>query len=431
MEWKTGDRLGKYPISEILGEGGFGITYLAMDEKGDRVAIKVLKLKGLVPAKAAQYEKLLLKEAEFLSQCQHPSIVQVKDFFQSEGLWCMVMEYVEGIDLASLVEENGPLPESQALFYIYQIGEALNVIHQQGFLHRDVKPLNILIRQYRSDAVLIDFGFVQEFQDNQVDIHPEYGSGGFAPIEQYDLRSRRGAYTDVYGLAATLYALLTAKVPASATSRDRQIFKHKTDPLVPPKQRNTQISDRVNSAILKGLELQPENRTQSVAEWLKLLGYILETDSNIGENPETNPWGSAVGMDYSQLQKLLAAGKWQEADRETEALMLAISGKEKTGRLTAPDLKNFPCRDLRLLDQLWVESSNGRFGFRVQNRIWQEVEQNYQTFSDRLGWRVANSWLPYSALTFNHAAPVGHLPSWGRRGRFWPFLAHRVRECMP
>ena len=449
MQWKPGDRLQNYIIEEILGEGGFGVTYRARDSRGDRVAIKVLNLKGLVAAKAAKYRELLVKEAEFLSQCHHPSIVQVKELIQQDPNWCMVMEYVEGMDLATMVEEQGQLAESQALFYIYQIGEALHQIHQQGFLHRDIKPLNILIRKERSDAVLIDFGFVQEFQQQQVEVHPEYGSRGFAPIEQYDWRSLRGAYTDVYGLAATLYTLLTAKIPASATSRDREIFKHQTDPLVPPKKYNPQISDAVNEAILKGLEFQPENRPQSVAEWLKLLGYDLPTEaiaialrSNIAtateenettEKPtaqQTNPWGSAVGMDYSKLQALLAAGQWQEADRETEAIVLAISGQEEQGKLNAQHLKNFPCRDLRILNQLWLESSNGRFGFSVQNQIWAEVKQNYQTFSDRVGWRVGNSWLPYSELKFNHEAPTGHLPSWGRRGRFWPFLAARVEECI-
>lgn len=449
MQWKPGDRLQNYIIEEILGEGGFGVTYRARDSRGDRVAIKVLNLKGLVAAKAAKYRELLVKEAEFLSQCHHPSIVQVKELIQQDPTWCMVMEYVEGMDLATMVEDQGQLPESQALFYIYQIGEALHQIHQQGFLHRDIKPLNILIRKERSDAVLIDFGFVQEFQQQQVEVHPEYGSRGFAPIEQYDWRSLRGAYTDVYGLAATLYTLLTAKIPASATSRDREIFKHQTDPLVPPKKYNPQISDAVNEAILKGLEFQPENRPQSVAEWLKLLGYDLPTEaiatalrSNIAtateekkatEKPtaqQTNPWGSAVGMDYGKLQALLAAGQWQEADRETEAILLAISGQEEQGKLNAAHLKNFPCRDLRILNQLWLESSNGRFGFSVQNQIWAEVKQNYQTFSDRVGWRVSNSWLPYSELKFNHEAPTGHLPSWGRRGRFWPFLAARVEECI-
>ncbi len=442
MQWKPGDRLQGYIIEEILGEGGFGVTYRARDEQsGDRVAIKVLNLKGLPPAKAAKYRELLVKEAEFLAQCHHPSIVRVKELIQQDPDWCMVMEYVEGIDLATIVEDHGPLAESQALFYIYQIGEALHQIHQQGFLHRDIKPLNILIRKERSDAVLIDFGFVQEFQEQQVEVHPEYGSRGFAPIEQYDWRSLRGAYTDVYGLAATLYTLLTAKIPASATSRDRQIFKHQTDPLIPPKKYNPQISDAVNEAILKGLEFQPENRPQSVAEWFKLLSYHLATETattateenETTEKPKaqrTNPWGSAVGMDYGKLQALLAAGQWQEADRETEAIMLEICGQEEQGRLNAYHLKNFPCRDLRILDQLWLESSNGRFGFSVQNQIWAAVGQNYQTFSDRVGWRVGNSWLPYSELQFNHQAPTGHLPSWGRRGKFWPFLAARVEECI-
>lgn len=441
MQLQPGDRLKNYIIEEILGEGGFGVTYRALDEKGDPVAIKVLNLKGLVAAKAAKYRELLVKEAEFLSRCHHPSIVQVKELIQEEPNLCMVMEYVEGVDLATIVEDQGPLTESQALFYIYQIGEALHQIHQQGFLHRDIKPLNILIRKERSDAVLVDFGFVQEFQEQQVQIHPEYGSRGFAPIEQYDWRSLRGAYTDVYGLAATLYTLLTAKIPVSATARDREIFKHQIDPLVPPKKYNPKISDAVNAAILKGLEFQPENRPQSVAEWLKLLGYNLTTATattapNESENTEkqtakqTNSWGSAVGIDYSKLQALLAEGNWQEADRETEAIILAISGETEPGNLNAKHLKNFPCRDLRILDQLWLESSNGRFGFSVQNQIWTAVEQNYQTFSDLVGWRVGQSWLPYSELQFNHQAPKGHLPSWGRRGRFWPFLAARVEECI-
>ena len=84
MQWKPGDRLQNYIIEEILGEGGFGVTYRARDEQGDRVAIKVLNLKGLVAAKAAKYRELLVKEAEFLSQCHHPSIVQVKELIQQD-----------------------------------------------------------------------------------------------------------------------------------------------------------------------------------------------------------------------------------------------------------------------------------------------------------------------------------------------------------
>lgn len=436
MVWKPGHQLqeGKYIIEKTLGEGGFGITYLAKDDRDNRFAIKTLKQKGLKYREFVKYQQDFLNEAKCLAQCTHPSIVRVQEVIHEQSLPCIIMEYIDGIDLASLVEHKGPLPELEAIFYIHQIGEALNLVHEQGFLHRDVKPLNIVVRKGRSDAVLVDFGFALEFTQNQVDIHREYGSRGFAPIEQYDLRSLRGAYTDVYGLAATLYALLTAEVPASSTSRDRSLVKEGIDPLVPPQQLNSSISDRINAAILKGLAFAPENRSQTVEEWLKLLAYGQQNNASLPPEPiavEETPtgWSSAVGMDYSKLRDLLAEGKWQEADRETEAIMLRVCDREKEGRLNSEDLKNFPCRDLRTIDKLWVEASKGHFGWSVQNRIWRSLEKNYEAFGDRIGWRKGKTWLPYSDLTFELRAPEGHLPSWGRRGRFWPFLASTIKSC--
>jgi hypothetical protein len=131
-------------------------------------------------------------------------------------------------------------------------------------------------------------------------------------------------------------------------------------------------------------------------------------------------------MDYSKLRDLLATGKWEDADVETASLMLMVAGREKQGRLDIEDVKKFPGRDLRTIDSLWVEYSNGRFGFSVQKRIWKQVKKNYDDFGDIVGWRRGNTWLPYSELSFNAAAPEGHLPSWGRRGRLWGFLAERL-----
>jgi serine/threonine protein kinase len=435
MAWQPGEQLlnGKYTIESQLGQGGFGITYLARNDRNQPFAIKTLGRKARFTQELAKYKEEFLKEADCLSRCIHPSIVRLEEVIDTDSLCCIVLEYIDGTPLARLVKQKGRLSEREALFYTYQIADALRLVHQQGFLHRDVKPMNIVLRQERSDAVLIDFGLAREFSQDGVDIHPKQGSRGFAPLEQYDLRALRGAYTDVYGLAATLYSLLTAKVPPSASSRDRSWAKTQTDPLLPPKTLNQSVSDRVNTAILKGLALVPENRPQSITAWLELLQEPSENSPQPPQMtpaiPEISPSISAVGMDYTVLEKRLAAGQWQEADRETEALMLRVAGREAEGRLNIEDVKHFPCRDLRTLDRLWTEYSNGHFGLSIQRQMWRETAQDYESFGDRLGWRRDHEWVSYADLTFDITAPVGHLPSWGRRGRLWSFLATRLKKC--
>ncbi|AFZ11493.1 GUN4 domain protein [Crinalium epipsammum PCC 9333] len=136
------------------------------------------------------------------------------------------------------------------------------------------------------------------------------------------------------------------------------------------------------------------------------------------------PLISAVGMDYTTLRDLLAAGKWREADEETGRVMLKVVGSEESGWLSDQDLDNFPCEDLRTIDQLWVKYSNGRFGFSVQKSIWLECggqprnldyEGNldyevYLKFGDRIGLRMKDEWKSYNELTFSLNAPEGHLP---------------------
>ena len=129
---------------------------------------------------------------------------------------------------------------------------------------------------------------------------------------------------------------------------------------------------------------------------------------------------SAVGMDYINLRNLLAAKKWQEADAETAIVMLKVAGREKEGWLNTESIDNFPCEDLRTIDQLWVKYSNGRFGFSVQKRIYQSLgrtskydQKVWEAFGDRVGWRKKNSWLYYNDLTFSEKAPEAHLPTAG------------------
>ncbi|MEP0855182.1 serine/threonine-protein kinase [Trichocoleus sp. DQ-U1] len=407
MVWVAGQKLqdGKYTIEKELGEGGFGITYLAKDNNERQVVIKTLNDAVQHRTDFAKFQQDFLNEALRLARCSHPHIVRVDEVINEGHLWCIVMEYIDGEDLANLVKNQGALPEAKALRYIQQIGEALTVIHNNGLLHRDIKPHNIMLRSGKSEAVLIDFGIAREFTPNLTQTHTQMLSDGFAPIEQYDKRAKRGAYTDVYALAATLYTLLTGEVPIIAPLLAIGTL------LEEPKQINSSISDRVNQAIVKGMEVKAENRPQSIQEWLALLDPGLAIPiSSTAKSPSVIPiispppyqslsqtsavkLISTVGVDYSRLQDLLASGKWKEADQETAAVVLKITNREKEGWLDIEAIKKIPDPDFCTIEKLWLRYSNGHFGYSVQKSIWQSVggklhagDKTWQSFGDRLGW---------------------------------------------
>ncbi|GAB4185056.1 MAG: hypothetical protein Fur006_23050 [Coleofasciculaceae cyanobacterium] len=399
MAWIQGQKLqrGKYTVEKVLGQGGFGITYLVKDKQGNPFVIKTLNSYLQRYYDFPKVEQDFLNEALNLAKYRHPHIVRVDEVIQEGDRWCMVMEYIEGEDLAHRVWNQGILSESEALLYMQQIGDALTLIHNNGLLHRDIKPLNIMLRKNRSEAVLIDFGIAREFTPNLTKTHTQSLSEGFAPIEQYDWRAKRGAYTDVYALAATLYSLVTGEVPIPSAVRAFGTA------LEPPQKLNPKISDRVNRAILNGMAMKPEERPQSVAQWLAML----DTSRVI---PGLSP------ADYAKLRDFLAVGKWLEADKTTAELMLKASRRDSWLRVA--DVEAFPVQELRAIDRLWREYSSDRFGLSVQKRIWQSVVDTHNSewkawccFGDRVGWRAKGNWLAHSTLNFTPQAPEGELPS--------------------
>ncbi|MEG3941556.1 serine/threonine-protein kinase [Microcoleus sp. S36b_A3] len=424
MVWTPGQRLNgdRYIIERKLGEGGFGITYLAKEApNGGRVVIKTLKDDLLSDRNFARYWERFRDEAIKLSVCRHPNIVQIDNYFTHDDFPCIAMEYVAGKDLWNLVEKRGVLWESEALNYIRKVAEAVIVVHEKGLLHRDIKPQNIMVRD-NFDAVLIDFGLARGFIPDRTQQMTLGLTHGFAPPEQYGEMGRFAEYTDVYALAATLYYLLTKTQPTPAFMR---ALNH---PLKPPFQINPNISDAVHRAIMKGMEMNETKRPQSVQKWLAMLpqspgnrgqrGGVSPTIPSPQPAPQPVKLISAKGVDYRQLDRLLASGKWQEADGETARKMLEVAGRTKDGWLRGEDIDRFPCEDLRTIDQLWVKYSNGRFGFSVQKRIYESLggsreydRKIWAAFGDRVGWRVNNStWLHYNDLKFNTKAPIGHLP---------------------
>jgi len=239
MQLQTGTLLhqGEYRILSVLGQGGFGITYLGLQQGLERrVAIKEFFMKDLcnrnegdsqvsVLSEGARqqvdrFRQKFLKEAKTLAALDNPHIIRIHNVFEENGTAYYVMEYIEDGSLKDLVTAHGSLPEAEALGYIRQLADALGYLHRQKILHLDLKPANVLLKGGQT-AVLIDFGISKRYDEDgsQTSSTPAGISRGYAPLEQYNAGgvSRFQPCTDIYSLGATLYTLVTGQVPPAAT----------------------------------------------------------------------------------------------------------------------------------------------------------------------------------------------------------------------
>ena len=288
MELKPGASLqdGKYKITRVLGTGGFGITYLAQmktiaqGQLGNitgyaNVAIKEFFMKSCCNRDGVSsgvsytnevtketfsiFRNKFEKEARILAKLQHPGIVPVLEIFQENGTSYYVMEYITGQSINQMLDENGVFEIDTALKYINHVGAALQHVHAQKFLHLDVKPDNILVRA-NGEPVLIDFGGAKHFTDEgdtESTTTPPVHSDGYSPIEVYSGVSTFMPEADVYALAATFYKMITGIRPASAMSlRDK------------PLKFNENIPEHIQYAIRTAMQVLPENRFNSVQDFL-------------------------------------------------------------------------------------------------------------------------------------------------------------------
>jgi serine/threonine protein kinase len=429
---------GRYKIERQLGLGGMGITYLATDRQGRSVVLKTLREIILKSSNAQKFIDRFKDEALRLSLCRHPYIVSVENAF-TEILKLgiaeievpfLVMEYIEGENLAELVERSGKLPEQLAIKYINQVGEALTIVHEKGLLHRDIKPSNIMVRQ--GQAILIDFGLARVFGGEMP--HTVAYTPGFAPPEQYSDKVKLAEFVDVYALAGTLYFLLTATLPPNAMDRMMQV------PLISPKQLNPQVSDATSSAIIQGMILSHHDRPQTIKAWLSLLPPLDSIPDPLTPKelpkPEIHlPKASQPIKLHDSIEALdlaLVQQRWQDADRITQLLL--CRGIQKGDYLSINDIKRLPSHLLFTIDRLWMKYSQGHLGFRVQRQLWLELNLHWgtieysqaQKFGERVGWYRANQWLELDQLYYTTNSPKGHLPSWRAGGKVVAWVGGRL-----
>lgn len=286
-----------YTIDRVLGQGGFGITYLANDRNLDRaVAIKeylptsfayrhqdysVKPITGDHRENFAWGLGSFLKEAQTLARFSHPNIVRVHSVFEENNTAYMVMEYEHGQNLAAQYKHREGLDQAFYERTFFPIFDGLKEIHKFDFIHRDIKPANIYIRE-DGTPVLIDFGSARQTTQQHTSEMTTLVSKGYTPLEQYSANyGDQGPWTDIYALAATLYEGIVGRKPEESLSRSACLLRSKPDLLEPLDARKYPgFSQHFLDAVFDGLRLQPEERPQSLEDWARIFdrndaGYAL------------------------------------------------------------------------------------------------------------------------------------------------------------
>ena len=261
---------GRYRIRKVIGQGGMGCIYLADDQRleGRQCALKEVELDRTLPTDLAREARdQFLREATVLARLDHPNLPKVSDFFTINMRDYLVMDFIPGKDLRTLMLEAKQdglfLPESDVLNWAYQLADALSYLHNQDppILHRDIKPSNIKLTP-SGLLKLVDFGLVRVLAPGEITITVLQGQGTvlYTPLEQYGgSNDHTDARSDIYAFAATVYHLLTNTPPADARER----FLNPSA-LIPPRQINSDISPKTERAIIWAMGLHPDDRPATV-----------------------------------------------------------------------------------------------------------------------------------------------------------------------
>ena len=344
MVLQAGYELHWYRVESVLGKGAFGITYLAHDVNLDRqVAIKEY-LPGqfstrntdltVHPTTDAHKEdfawglKRFISEAKILTKFEHPNLVRVFNVFEMNNTAYMVMNYEVGKSLQQILKSRKTLNESELMKIIIPLLDGLEVMHEKGFVHRDIKPGNIFIRRDGS-PVLLDFGSARQTRAERGKEMSEVQqtvttlvSPGYAPIEQYSSNSnRQGPWTDIYGLGATLYKAVTGKMPLAAVDRSETIVHDNKDCYQPVSNLGEgRYTEQFLAAIDHAMAFKADERPQDVVEWRTEFGI---QGDDIPTMPVSNFQaisGSVATVKLDQTQNAVTIKIASGLEEETEKI---------------------------------------------------------------------------------------------------------------
>lgn len=285
----------RYEIAEVIGQGGFGITYRGYDRRLELpVAIKEYYPSGIASRYSTQSlnvqvggeenrrafdmgKKKFLEEARILARFSDDSnIVGVRDFFEDNQTVYIVMEYLQGESLNEYGKRVGPLPFERVYAMLRPVMESLSIIHKSGLIHRDISPSN-LIRLRNGRTKLIDFGTAREVSPAGEKSLSVVLKPGYAPAEQYQSRGAQGPWSDVYALCASIYRLITGRVPENSLNR---VMK---DELAWPSGIGADISPAAESVLMQGMALQAGRRIQNMEQLMTEFDRALSARENAGD----------------------------------------------------------------------------------------------------------------------------------------------------
>lgn len=365
----------------------------------------------------------------------------------------MVQELIEGHELTSEFKPGEKWSETKILSWLQEILAILVVVHRADMIHRDLKPANIMRRQQDGKLVLIDFGAVKRvvYVDSAQKKDSTVAIGAIAYMAPEQAVGRPGKYSDIYALGKlaiqALTGLSSADLPQDSDGFQQLLAKEQIS-----------ISPGLKTILSTMISFPWRNRYADADEALQALGHketvspfpTPDSPDQLSSSPTTIvdsggltssvpkfklsillsaialliggifTWRYFTSVNYAQLETYLQNKQWQQADRESDRLLLKVAGESNA--LDSESINQFPCKSLQKIDQLWTSNSQGRFGYTPQKKAYlatgnefnNYTQSSYEAFGDQIGWRIFGVWSLYGDLKFSDIAPIGHLPSPGK-----------------